>query len=53
MNNIADQIASQLQSLLGLKLSIARRAADMRVLHFGTIREVESRTLSGRKKHGK
>ncbi len=53
MNKIADQIASQLQLLVGLKLSIARRAADMRVLHFGTIREVESRRLSGEKKDGR
>ena len=53
MNNIADQITIQLQALVGLKLSIARRAADMLVLHFGTIREVESRSLSGRKKDAK
>lgn len=53
MNIIADQIASQFQPLVGLKLSIARRAGDMRVLHFGPIREVESRLLSRRKSKSK
>jgi|SRR5688572_19030939 len=46
MNSIADQIASQLQPLVGLKLSIARRAADMRGFHFGPIKRVEGGTIA-------
>lgn len=44
MNTLADQIASQLHPLLGLKLSIARRAADLRGFHFGPIKRVERGT---------
>ena len=44
MNTIADQIASQLQPLVGLQLSIARRAADLRGFHFGPIKRVEKGT---------
>lgn len=36
----ADEIRRQLSPLIGLKVSIARRAADMRMLQFGTIRQV-------------
>jgi hypothetical protein len=35
--------------LIGLKLSIASRAADMRVLHFGTIRPAAESILPSRK----
>jgi hypothetical protein len=45
MNTIADQIASQLQPLVGLKLSIARRGADMRSFHFGPIKRVKNGTV--------
>jgi hypothetical protein len=45
MTTIADEITAHLQPLVGLMLSIARRAADMRVLHFGPIRQVEKGTV--------
>ena len=45
MNTIADQIASQLRPLIGLKLSIARRGADMRGFHFGPIKRVKNGTV--------
>ncbi len=38
MDATVDEIVRHLQPLVGLNLSIARRAADMRVLHFGPIR---------------
>jgi hypothetical protein len=44
MTTIANEITARLQPLIGLKLSIARRAADMRVLHFGRIRAVKDGT---------
>ena len=34
------EMRRQLKALVGLKLSIARRAADMRVLHFGRVRRL-------------
>lgn len=37
---IANQIRERLHPLIGLRLSIARRAADMRVFHFGNVRAV-------------
>jgi len=45
MTTIADEITAHLQPLIGLELSIARRAADMRVFHFGRIRKVEKGTV--------
>lgn len=48
MSSTKIEIKKHLDQLVGLPLSIARRAADMLVLHFGTIREVESRSLSGK-----
>jgi hypothetical protein len=45
MMTIADEITAHLQPLVGLELSIARRAADMRVFHFGRIRKVEKGTV--------
>jgi len=42
MKNVAEQTLKHLSPLIGLKLSIARRAADMRVLQFGMIREIEN-----------
>lgn len=45
MTTIADEITAHLQPLVGLELSIARRAADMRVFHFGRIRKVEKGTV--------
>ncbi len=44
MTTIADEITAHLQPLIGLELSIARRAADMRGFHFGRIRKVEKGT---------
>jgi hypothetical protein len=41
------EVKKYLDKLVGLPLSIARRAADLLVLHFGTIQEVENRSLSG------
>ena len=45
MTTIAEQIASKLRPLIGLKLSIARLAADMRGFHFGEIRRVPGGTV--------
>ena len=45
MTTTADEVMVHLQPLIGLELSIARRAADMRVLHFGQIRKVEKGTV--------
>jgi|SRR5687767_6738852 len=53
MTSTKTEIKKHLDQLIGLPLSIARRAADMLVLHFGTIREVESRSLSGRRRKNK
>ncbi len=43
------EILEALKQLVGLKLSIARRACDMRVLHFGTIRRAAESVLPFRK----
>jgi hypothetical protein len=40
MMPIADSVREHLQPLLGLRLSASYRAADMRVFHFGTLRQV-------------
>lgn len=37
MTDIRKQVTEQLSQLIGLKLSIARRAADMRGFHFGRL----------------
>lgn len=44
MTAIADEITTRLQPLVGLKLSIARRAADLRAFHFGQIRKIAKGT---------
>jgi len=45
MNNVASQIRKRLRPLIGLKLSIARRAADLRNFHFGEVRTVDRGTV--------
>jgi hypothetical protein len=40
MTSVNNEIEKQLNLLIGFPLSIARRAADMLILDFGTIREV-------------
>jgi hypothetical protein len=40
MGSVAHEILKHLQPLLGLKLSIARLAADLRNFHFGEVRSV-------------
>jgi hypothetical protein len=47
MGVIATQILEHLKPLVGLKLSIARRAADLRNFQFGQIRNVEPRGTVG------
>ncbi len=42
---LADEIVVHLKPLIGLKLSIARRAADLRSFHFGQIRSIEGGTV--------
>ena len=44
MKTVADEIENGLQPLVGLKLSIARRAADLRGFHFGHIRQLKRGT---------
>jgi hypothetical protein len=44
MATIVHKITTRLRPLVGLKLSIARRGADMRIFHFGSIRRVEKGT---------
>jgi len=39
------ELRRALTQLVGLKLAVARRAADMRVLHFGTMRPAPESTL--------
>ncbi|HET9906022.1 MAG TPA: hypothetical protein VFQ23_05265 [Anaerolineales bacterium] len=53
MSSTKAEIKKHLDQLVGLPLSIARRAANMLVLHFGTIREVEGRRLSRKKRKDK
>jgi hypothetical protein len=45
VDTVVAAIIAQLKPLVGLKLSIARRAADMRIFHFGPIRTVENGTV--------
>jgi hypothetical protein len=42
------EVKKHLDQLIALPLCISRRAADMLILHFGTIQEVENRSLSGK-----
>jgi hypothetical protein len=42
---VRDEILAHLQPLVGLPLSIARRASSMRVLHFGAVRPVARGTV--------
>lgn len=45
MGNLADTIIRHLEPLIGLRLAVARRAADMRVLHFGQMCDVDGGTV--------
>jgi hypothetical protein len=45
MKGSGSTIQTNLEQLVGLVLSIARRAADMRVLHFGAVQQVEGGTV--------
>ena len=45
MSSLADEITRHLKPLVGLRLSAARRAADMRNFHFGRMRVVERGTV--------
>jgi len=45
VDTVVTEIIAQLKPLVGLKLSIARRAADMRIFHFGPIQAVENGTV--------
>ena len=49
MSAVKDEIKQHLSSLIGLPLSIARRTADLFVLQFGTIREVEGGIKVGKR----
>lgn len=40
-----NRVRQAVEPLTGLKLSVARRAADMRVFHFGHMREVDRGTI--------
>lgn len=41
MRTTAGEILKHLEPLIGLGLSLARRAADLRIFHFGPVRSVE------------
>lgn len=45
MGSLKDRVQEHLAPLVGLQLSIARRAADMRVFHFGKVSEVAGGTV--------
>lgn len=45
MTTLADEIITHLKPLVGLKLAIARRAADLCNFQFGAIRKVEDGTV--------
>jgi hypothetical protein len=45
MSTTQDQVLKHLQPLVGLKLSLARRAADLRNFQFGEVRAVDQRTV--------
>jgi hypothetical protein len=45
MKDVAEVITEQLKPLIGLRLAIARRAADMRNFHFGQIRAAKRGTV--------
>jgi hypothetical protein len=51
MSSTKNEIIKHLDQLKGLPLSISRRAADMLMLHFGTIQEVENRSLRAKRKN--
>jgi hypothetical protein len=40
-----NRVQQAVEPLIGLKLSVSRRAADMRIFHFGDIREVNGGTV--------
>ena len=45
METKSESIVTHLQPLVGLKLTIARRSADMRIFHFGPIRKISGGTI--------
>jgi hypothetical protein len=45
MKGVRDAILEQLQPLVGLRLSIARRALDLRNFQFGVVRAIEGGTV--------
>lgn len=45
MEITSERILSTLKPIIGMQLAAARRAADMRVLHFGTMRQVDGGTV--------
>jgi len=47
MSDIAREVKDALRQLIGLKLSIARNAGNMKVFHFGSLRREEPRRLVG------
>jgi len=47
MGSVAEETQNHLTPLVGLKLSVARRAADLRNFQFGQIRKVEPRGTVG------
>ncbi len=48
MTSVKNEIEHHLRLLIGLPLSIVRRAADLLVLHFGAIREIEIGIKAGK-----
>ena len=45
MQGMADEITRALTALVGLRLSIARRAGAMRIFHFGDVKQLNSGSL--------
>lgn len=45
MGTVSDEVVRHLEPLVGLRLSVARRAADLRNFQFGQMREVEGGTV--------
>ena len=45
MLSLKERVREHLAPMVGLPLSIARRAADMRVFHFGKVSEVSGGTV--------
>ena len=51
MNTLKSEILRHLRPLIGLRLSIARRAADMRNLHFGEVRRTARGSVADYRLH--